>query len=182
MSIRNRVMLVTLGLALVGLVVTMAAQEEDKILIVRDGSVEVYVNNSSFGRRQPDRKHKWSKGADSVQVFEDATAAEACTTKLNDPVEFDRVVLKIEDLGNKQTFDVVADNEGFPKKLKLLMSDEWRFVIKQYRHRLVYGSQEQNEERKVKLQRVVVTPDGGGADTSYPTNASTGFLCVKFRN
>ena len=73
MSIRNRVMLATLGLAVVGFVVTLGAQD-DKVLIVRDGSVDLSVINSNLDRRkEEEKKHKWSKKADSVQVFEDAS-------------------------------------------------------------------------------------------------------------
>ena len=55
MSIRTRVLSVTLGLAVAGFVVTLDAIE-DKVLIVRDGSVDIYLNNSHLerqGRRPP---------------------------------------------------------------------------------------------------------------------------------
>ena len=181
MSIRNRVMLGTLALAVAGFVGTLGAAE-DKILIVRDGSVEVYSINSSFEERREDRRQKWSKKADRVQVFEDEGSAEACTTKLNDPVKFDRVELKIMDLENNRPVSIVGENDGFLlKKLKFLMPDEWRFVFRQYKHRLVFGSQAQNQERKVKFQQVVITDDAGAA-MSYPAKPSTRYLCVRFTN
>ena len=72
MSIRNRVMLGTLGLAVVGFVGTLGAAE-DEILIVRDGSVEVSTLSTRTSRTKTrTRKHKWSKKADTVEVFEDA--------------------------------------------------------------------------------------------------------------
>jgi hypothetical protein len=185
MSIRNRVMLATLGLAAVAFVVTLEAIDDDKVLIVRDGSVEIYTNNSSFHQRDNDRKQKWSKKANTVQIFEDATAAEACTTPLNNhqPVPFRQVELKVMDLDNNQPVNIVAANEGaILGKLKLRLPDEWRFVFRQYKHRLVYGSQTASQERKVKLQQVVITADNdAGTQTTLPSSPSTtGYLCVRF--
>ena len=123
MSIRTRVLSVTLALAVAGFVVTLDAID-DKVLIVRDGSVDIYLNNSHLADREGDR-HKWSKKADLVQVFQDPTGAEACTTKLTEPVKFKQVTLKIRDLTNQGDVDVIALNEGFLfKKLKLVMPSE----------------------------------------------------------
>ncbi len=180
MSIRNRVMLATLGLAVVGFVVRLGAAQ-DKILIVRDGSVEVYSINSSFEEKQADGRQKWTKKADRVQVFEDDGSAEACTTKLNEPVKFVKVELKIMDQDNNLPVLIVGENDGFIlKKLKFHMPDQWRFVFRQYKHRLVFGSQAQNQERKVKLQQVAITTEQGATPTNYPANASTRYLCVRF--
>ena len=180
MSIRTRVLSVTLALAVAGFVVTLDAID-DKVLIVRDGSVEIYLNNSHLADREGDR-HKWSKKADLVQVFQDPTAAEACTTKLTEPVKFKQVTLKIRDLTNQGDVDVIALNEGFLfKKLKLVMPSDWRFAFRQYRHRLVFGAGQQQQERDVKLQQVVITAsDEAATQTSYPANPSTASLCVMF--
>ena len=184
MSIRTRVLSVTLALAVAGFVVTLDAIE-DKVLIVRDGSVDIYLNNSHLSDREGDR-HKWSKKADLVQVFEDPTTAQACTTKLTEPVEFKQVTLKIMDLTNNQPFDVVALNEGFLlSKLKLVMPSDWRFAFRLYRHRLVFGAgQQQQQERNVRLQQVVITAkDEAATQTSYPANPSTTTsLCVMFKD
>jgi hypothetical protein len=183
MSIRNRVMLATLGLAVVGFVVTLGAQD-DKIIIVRDGSVEVFVNNSHFRPKDDEGKQKWSKGADRVQVFEDTDLA-ACTTPVKDPlsnsVEFNKVVLKIADRDNKNAIvDIPAANEGFLKKLTLEPPSEWQFVFKKYGHRLVFGTTRPNPN--VKLQQVVVT-DKANNETTYPATPSTKtILCVVFRD
>ena len=180
MSIRTRVLSVTLGLAVAGFVVSLDAID-DKVLIVRDGSVDIYLNNSHLADKVGDR-HKWSKKADLVQVFEDPTGAEACTTKLTEPVRFRQVTLKIRDLTNQDAVDVIALNEGFWfKKLKLVMPSEWRFQFRQYRHRLVFGAGQQQQERNVKLQQVIITaPDEAATPTAYPANASTATLCVMF--
>jgi hypothetical protein len=183
MSIRTRVLSVTLGLAIAGYVVTLRAASDDKIIIVRDGSVEVFVNNSHF-REKEENKHKWSKGADSVQVFEDTTLA-PCTTPVASPqsnqVPFNQVVLRIAERDNNnqtvQTLEITATNEGFFKKLNFVMPSEWQFVFKKYGHRLVFG----NQERNVKLQQVVIT-DQANNQTTYPASPSTGVLCVVFRN
>ena len=183
MSFRTRVLSVTLGLAVAGFVVTLDAIE-DKVLIVRDGSVDIYLNNSHLSDREGDR-HKWSKKADLVQVFEDPTGADACTTKLTEPVEFKQVTLKIRDLTNNQPVDVVALNEGFLfSKLKLVMPSDWRFAFRQYRHRLVFGAGQQQQERNVKLQQVVITAsDEAATQTSYPATPSTATsLCVMFKD
>jgi hypothetical protein len=179
MSIRTRVLSVTLGLAVAGFVVTLDALD-DKVLIVRDGSVDIYLNNSHLTDKEGDR-HKWSKKADLVQVFEDPTAADACTTKLTEPMKFKQVTLKIRDVTN-QGPDVIALNEGFLfKKLKLVMPPDWRFAFRQYRHRLVFGAGQQQQERDVRLQQVVITAsDEAGTQTSYPASPSTASLCVKF--
>ena len=87
MSIRNRVMLGTLGLAVVGFVVTLGAQD-DKVIIVRDGSVDLNAINSRLKERDSEKKHKWSKKGDSVQVFEDAAAEEGCKTSKAAPHGF----------------------------------------------------------------------------------------------
>ena len=180
MSIRTRVLSVTLGLAVAGFVVTLDALD-DKVLIVRDGSVDIYLNNSHLTDKEGDR-HKWSKKADLVQVFEDPSPSDACTTKLTEPMKFKQITLKIRDLTNPGAVDVVALNEGFLfKKLKLVMPSEWRFAFRQYRHRLVFGAGQQQQERNVRLEQVVITAsDEAGTQTSYPASPSTASLCVKF--
>jgi hypothetical protein len=185
MSIRTRVLSVTLGLAVAGFVVTLDAID-DKVLIVRDGSVDIYLNNSNLADRIGDR-HKWSKKADLVQVFENASGTEPCTTQLTDPVKFKQVTLKIMDVTNQTPLDVTAINEGFLffKKLKLVMPSNWRFGFRQYRYRLVFGGaqQQQQEERNVKLQQVIITAsDEAGTQTAYPASPTTGSLCVIFRD
>ena len=178
MSIRTRVLSVTLGLAVAGFVVTLHAID-DKVLIVRDGSVEIYLNNSHLTDRIGDR-HKWSKKADLVQVFQDPIGAEACATQLTERVRFEQVTLKIRDITNEQPVDVVDLNEGFLfSMLKLVMPSDWRFAFRQYRHRLVFGAQ--NQERNVKLQQVIITArDEARTQTTYPPAVSTGNLCVIF--
>ena len=184
MSIQTRVLSVTIGLVVVGYVVTVRAAQEDKIIVVRDGSVEVFVNNSHF-REKEENKHKWSKGADSVQVFEENTGLPACTTPVtnaqSNPVEFTQVVLRIAERDNNnqtvQTFEITATNEGFFEKLNFVMPSEWQFVFKKYGHRLMFG----NQERNVKLQQVVIT-DQANSKATYPASPSTGVLCVVFRN
>jgi hypothetical protein len=182
MSIRTRVLSTTLGLAVAGLIVTVQAGE-DKILIVRDGSVDAYVNNSHLEEKRED-KHKWSKKADRVQIFEDATSAGACTTPVTEPksapMEFRQVVLRIRDQDTKEEIAITAANEGFLfKKLKLRMPAQWQFVFKQYKYSLLYGNQ--NQERNLKLEQVVVTAsDDAGTVTTYPAQASKTTLCVRF--
>jgi hypothetical protein len=179
MSMRNRVMLVTLGLALAGLVVTVAAQQDDeKVLIVRDGSVDVNVNNSHLKARDAERRHKWSKKGDTVQVFDNASAAEACTTSVVGPMDFNQVDLKILNVDTGQTFTIVADNDGFLAKLTFLMPEEWQFEYRRFRHRLVYGNV--RPVPNLKIQEVTVTRSGGAPP---PYVAGTGrFLCVIFKD
>lgn len=185
MLIRTRVLSLTLGLAVAAYVATVRA-DDDKVVIVRDGSIDLYVNNSHLTDKIVDR-HKWSKKADSVRIFEDATLADACTTPVtgfpSQAPEFRQVVLKIRDLDNNAALEVTAVNEGFLfKKLKLIMPQDWRFLFKQYRHRMVFGNQ--NQERKLKLQQVAVTAsDEAGTVTTYPASPSTATtLCVLFRD
>ncbi len=180
MSIRTRVLSVTLGLAVAGFVVTLDAID-DKVLIVRDGSVDVFLYNSRLDEKDGD-KHKWHSKAEVVQVFEGPTAAEACTTKLTEPVKFSRVVLKIRDLTKEESFDVNAFNEDFFKKLKLELppKSQWQFAFRQYKHRLVYG--DETPERVLKILQVDVTPPAPGATATYTAKQSPGFLCVLFRN
>jgi hypothetical protein len=183
MSIRTRVMVGTLGLAVIGFVGTLGAAE-DEIVVVRDGSVDLNVVNSRLSERDDDRKHKWSKKADTVEVFEDKTAAAVCSTSKVAPVKFERVELKIKDLSTPQDISIVAANDGnILKKLKFLMPDEWRFVFRAFDYRLVFGAPPKHQIRNVKLAQVVITPEGGGTLTTYPEPASTEtFLCVKFRD
>ena len=137
MSIRTRVLSVTLGLAVAGFVVTLDAID-DKVLIVRDGSVDIYLNNSHLGDKEDDR-HKWSKKADTVQVFLDQTSAAACTTAVTTPVstpmKFEQVTLKIRDLSNNQPVEVTASNHGFwvfgKLHLRMPLQSQWRFAFKQ---------------------------------------------------
>jgi hypothetical protein len=183
MSIRTRVMVGTLGLAVIGFVGILGAVE-DEIVVVRDGSVDLNVINSRLSERDADRKHKWSKKADTVAVFEDNTAAAVCSTSKVPPMRFERVELKIKDLTTPQDISIVAANEGpVLKKLKFLMPDEWRFVLRAFDYRLVFGAPPKHQIRNVKLAQVEITPEGGGTLTTYPTTASTEtFLCVKFRD
>jgi hypothetical protein len=179
-------MLGTLGLAVVGFVVTLGAQD-DKILIVRDGSVDVFLNNSNLEERDDStRTHKWSKGADLVQVLEGPTAAAACTTlpALNQPTKFTEVTMTLADrTNNNESLTIIAANSGpfFKRRLKLRMEREWRFLFRGYGHRLVYGNPKQPEERDVKLQQVAITLPGVATPTKYPSTPSREtFLCVKF--
>jgi hypothetical protein len=185
MLIRTRVLSVTIGLAVAVSLVTVSA-DDDKVVIVRDGSVDVYVNNSHLTDKIVDR-HKWSKKADVVQIFEDASLTDACKTPVasfpTTPLEFRQVVLRIRDLDNSADLEVTAVNEGFLfKKLKLVMPPDWRFAFQQYRHRMVFGNQ--NQERKLKLQQVVVTAKNEASTvTTYPASPSTATtLCVIFRD
>jgi len=171
-------MVVALGLALVGLVVTMAAQEDEKVLIVRDGSVDVNVNNSNLRRKDSDGKHTWSKKADTVQVFDDASAADACTTSVVGAMDFDQVELKILNVDANQSFTIVADNDGFLSKLKLTMPGEWQFEYRRFRHRLVFGNV--RPVPTLKIQEVNAIK--GGAKTQYVAPATNRFLCVIFKD
>jgi hypothetical protein len=183
MSIRTRVMVGTLGLAVLGFVGTLGAAE-DGTLIVRDGSVDLNVVNSRLEDLDSENKHKWSKKADTVEVFADASAAEVCTTSQGPPVRFQNVELKV----NQQTQDpltIEARNEGghFVKKLKLRMPKGWRFAFRAFDFRMVYGTGPQNQASTVTLEQVVVTPEGTGTPTAYPKAPSPEtFLCVKFRD
>ena len=182
MSIRTRVMLGTLGLAVVGFVGTLGAAE-DEIVVVRDGSVDLNVINSRLSDRDKEGKHKWSKKAETVEVFEDKTAAAVCSTSKVNPVRFERVELKIKDLTTPQDISIVAVNEGVFSKLKFEMPKEWRFVFRAFDYRLVDGAPPNHQIRNAKLEQVVITPEGGGKLTTYPEPASTEtFLCVKFRD
>jgi hypothetical protein len=185
MSIRTRVLSVTLGLAVAGFVVTLDAID-DKVLVVRDGSVDVYVNNSNLDEKSEDR-HKWSKKADTVQVFLDETTAAACTTPVKTPVStpmrFEQVTLKIRDRSSSQPVDVTASNHGFwvfgRMHLRMPLQSQWRFAFRQYGYRLVYGNE---PERDLKLEQVEVTTDEG-VKTVYPDTPSTsGVLCVVFKH
>jgi hypothetical protein len=186
MSIRNRVMLVTLGFAVVGFAVTLGAQD-DKVIIVRDGSVDVNALNSRLHDRDGEKKHKWSKKAEWVQVFEDASAADVCSTSKVGPVKFGKVELKIKDLTDPSApKDVVivaaTDRRGFDK-LKFAMTDDWHFVFRAIDFRLFYGAPPKHETRIVTLEQVVITPEGAGPQTptAHPATPSAGaFLCVKF--
>ncbi len=80
MSIRTRVMVGTLGLAVVGFVGTLGAAE-DGIMIVRDGSVDLNVVNSKLEDRDSERKHKWSKKADTVEVFRGREMRSTCARR-----------------------------------------------------------------------------------------------------
>ena len=191
MSIRNRVVLVTLGFLAVGFVGTVIAGG-DKIIIVRDGSVDLAVVNSSLDRRDKERKHKWSKKAEYVQVFEDTRLADVCTTTKVNAMKFDQVELKIKDRTDtgKPPVDlsIFAANEGLLDRLKLRMPGDWRFEFRAFDYRLVHGTGQQFQTRAVKLEQVVITPKAGdrssqkgAGPTSYPTTPSTEtFLCVKF--
>ena len=183
MSIRTRVMVGTLGLAVLGFVGTLGAAEGE-ILIVRDGSVDLNVLNSRLSDRGQDKKHKWSKKADTVEVFEDDSAASVCSTNQVGPVKFDRVELKIKDLTTPQDVSIFAANEGAVLgKLKFLMPDEWRFVYRANDYRLVYGAPPKYQTRNVKLEQIIITPEGGGNPNPYPAPGTVAkSLCVKFRN
>ena len=183
MSIRTRVMVGTLGLAVIGFVGTLGAAE-DEIVVVRDGSVDLNVINSRLSERDDDGKHKWSKKADTVEVFEDRTAAAVCSTSKVNPVRFERVALKIKDLTTPQDITIVAANDGnVLKKLKFSMPDEWRFAFRAFDYRLVFGAPPNHQVRNAKLAQVEITPEAGGKLTTYPDTPSTEtFLCVKFRD
>ena len=51
---------------------------------------------------------------------------------------------------------------GVFSKLKFLMPDEWRFVFRAIDFRLVFGAPPKHQTRNVKLEQVVITPEGGG--------------------
>ena len=183
MSIRTRVMVGTLGLAVLGFVGTLGAAE-DGTLIVRDGSVDLNVVNSKLDDRDSAKKHKWSKKADTVEVFEDREAVDVCTTSKVGPMKFVRVELKIKDLTIREKprdVNIVAANEGWWVfgKLKLVMPGEWRFAFRAIDFRLVEGTPPQNQAPAVTLEQVVITQEGG--EKRYPEAASAEtFLCVKF--
>jgi hypothetical protein len=182
MSIRTRVMVGTLGLAVLGFVGTLGAAE-DGTLIVRDGSVDLNVVNSRLDDLDSENKHKWSKKADTVEVFADASAAEVCTTSQGPPVRFQKVELKV----NQKTQDpltIEARNEGghFVKKLKFRMPKGWRFAFRAFDFRMV-NTGPQNQATTVTLEQVLVTPEGVETPTAYPKAPSPDtFLCVKFRD
>ena len=80
--------------------------------------------------------------------------------------------------------NIDAANEGWWvfAKLKFLMPDEWRFVFRANDFRLVDGASAKNQARNVKIEQVIITPEGGETK-KYPDPASAAtFLCVKFRH
>ena len=186
MSIRTRVMVGTLGLAVLGFVGTLGAAE-DGTLIVRDGSVDLNVVNSKLDDRDSEKKHKWSKKADTVQVFEDQAAVDVCTTSKDPAVKFVKVELKVKDLTNRdqpRDVNIEAVNEGWWVfgKLKLVMPGEWRFAFRAIDFRLVEGASPQNQAPAVNIEQVIVTREGGETK-KYPDPASAAsFLCVKFNH
>ena len=185
MSIRTRVMVGTLGLAVVGFVGTLGAAE-DGMVIVRDGSVDLNVVNSTLDPVDKGLEHKWSKKADKVEVFEDRDAVDVCTTSQGPAVKFVQVELKIKDLTNRdkpRDVSIVVANEGWWVfgKLKFRMPGKWRFAFRAVDFRLVEGDSPQDQARAVTLEQVVVTPQGEGKPKAYPERATPEtFLCVKF--
>jgi hypothetical protein len=185
MSIRTRVMVGTLGLAVIGFVGTLGAAE-DGIVIVRDGSVDLNVVNSSLDPLDKENEHKWSKKADTVEVFEDREAVDVCTTSKVPAGKFVRVDLKIKDLTNREKprdVNIEVVNEGWWVfgKLKFRMPGKWRFAFRAIDFRLVEGDSPLDQARAVTLEQVVITREGGEKPTVYPERASPEtFLCVKF--
>jgi hypothetical protein len=185
MSIRNRVMWATLGVAVAGFVVTLGAQD-DKVLIVADGSVEVYINRSTFDAKKGNR-HKWSKKADWIQVFEErpnasgAITTEPCTSNLSPLVKFERAVLKIKDRTNNRDIEIGADNDGVigfrTLKLEMPRQSQWQFAFRQFRRKLVNG----NQEPDLKLEQVVINPGTPQTQTLPPQpSTSPAIVCVHF--
>ena len=188
MSIRTRVMVGTLGLAVIGFVGTLGAAE-DEILIVRDGSVEVYVNNSHFKAKQ-DGKQKWSKKGDTVEVLMYTPSEEQRKTQgFPDPcisgkgeaaVKFKSVALLIVGTVDGKNVDVPVNvvNEGFFGKLTFGVPEQWQFTFKKYKHLLTDGT----EERPAKIQQVTVTPDTGPMKLYPEQRSSEVRFCVIFRD
>ena len=183
MSIRTRVMVGTLGLAVIGFVGALGAAE-DGTVIVRDGSVDLNLVNSTLDEKE-NGKHKWSKKADRVEVFEDQAAVDVCTTSKVPRTKFDKVELIIKDRTNRDTprdVNITAVNEGWWVfgKLKFVMPGEWRFAFRAIDFRLVEGASPQNQAPAVNMEQVIITLEGGQTK-KYPEAATPEtFLCVKF--
>jgi hypothetical protein len=185
MSIRTRVMVGTLGLAVIGFVGSLGAAE-DGTVIVRDGSVDLNVVNSSLDPVDKENEHKWSKKADTVEVFEDREAVDVCTTSKAPPVKFFQVELRIKDLTNRdkpRDVKIEVANEGWWVfgKLKFRMPGKWRFAFRAIDFRLVEGDSPLDQARAVTLEQVIITHERGEKPRMYPERAAPEtFLCVKF--
>ena len=121
-----------------------------------------------------------------MQVFEDANAADVCTTSKVAAGKFVRVELKIKDLTVREKprdVNIPVANEGWWVfgKLKFFMPGDWRFAFRAIDFRLVEGTSPLNQAPAVTLQQVVITREGAEKPIMYPERASAEtFLCVKF--
>ena len=100
MSIRTRVMVGTLGLAVIGFVGTLGAAE-DEIVIVRDGSVDLNVVNSKLSDRDVIRNTSGARRPIRWKCLRTEVRPTVCSTSKVSPVRFERVELKIKDLTNR---------------------------------------------------------------------------------
>ncbi|MGH9372583.1 MAG: hypothetical protein ACRD15_13725 [Vicinamibacterales bacterium] len=149
--------IVTFGVVAVLMAVAAGQATDDKILVVRDGSVLLTTDSLSKVDDKHDGKHKWNRKGRTVQIF-GASAANACAAPQHtDPVAFEYVRFEVEDTSGGQSFDVTARNESpffllfFIKHLKLEVGAA-EFVGDAQSRQLRRGSQSDT----LRLRRIIL--------------------------
>lgn len=160
--------------ALVGAAVALAFKKDhvasdDKVLVVRDGSVEIYVNDSKMHKKSG-TKQKWSGDkAETVTVRSGPDSGNDCRTELLPPTVFEFV--KFETTGG-DTFIAFADNN---RKLEFDVGTDKEFKFHLYRYLL----EKDDVAINAGLSEVSVKPVGQQAITFTPAAGQR--LCVKFK-
>jgi hypothetical protein len=143
----------------------------DKVLVVRDGSVDVF-QNATLGDLNG-KRHKWSEKADTVEIRNGATATGACDNSLVPPTAFESVEVMADPA--KVTIVNAGGLFGIGKKLELQVDegDAFKFDDTAVKWEMYRG-----QKKIERLTRVTVTVNG--TPTEYKPGG--GFLCAKFKH
>ena len=154
---------------------TPVAAQDEKVMVVTDGSVIVRLTNSELSAKEND-KQKWSGKARSITVMQGSNLPPGCNG--GTPQPFESLTIFVREKTSGDAYEISAKNEGFLfKKLKLSMFGDIAF---------------RREGSNIVLQR-----DGGGGDFEiyqvsvrrHPVKASrvhipseTDSFCIRFSN
>lgn len=162
--------------AVVGAAVALAVKKkeletlsDDKVLVVRDGSVEIFVNDSKMHKKNG-TKQKWSGDkADKVTVSSGPDSGNHCDTELLPPSEFDSVVFETT---SGDTFVARADSN---RKLDFEMGMDKEFKFRRYRYSLF----KDGAVLTARIGRVVIHRTGQQPKPFTPGSGQA--LCVEFK-
>jgi hypothetical protein len=140
---------------------------DDKILVVKDGSVELIHNNSKLGNLTG-KKHKWEVKADTVEISNGPDSKSACDNIVAPAAAFTSVTF-VTISGLK----IVAQADSADNKLTLELPDGYSFGWHHYRRVLFSGAIPVTQG----LSKITVQWKTGGNPVDY----NTGSLCATFQ-
>lgn len=184
----------TTAAAALALAIGTASARAAKVIIIRDGSVELETDNAQVHPKPPDRfKHNTDITATRVEVYQDNNPRDACQNQIASiPFQAPNVlrVLVSEVRNNPQPVDPVAfffnvdthrEQAGSPEITSLSFGKRWRFLPPKSGNRWRLVDSDNNDFSNFRIREVQWLESPNSSNIIRLAHGGKGrhWLCVK---